>query len=50
MIAQGTIDNVYDAQALIGDFHRRYPNKPGHTLLTTHSTRCSRRRDSVMNT
>ena len=40
------IDNVCNAQALIDDFHRRYPNKPGPALLTT---RRFKRRDSVMN-
>ena len=27
------IDNVFNAQALVGDFHHRYPYKPGPTLL-----------------
>ena len=44
------VNNVSNAQALVDDFHRRYPNKPGPTLLTPTSTRRSRRGDSVMNT
>ena len=44
------VDNVCNAQALIDDFHQRYPNKPGPTLLTTPSSRRSKRRDSVTNT
>ena len=44
------VNNVSNAQALVDDFHRRYPNKPGPTLLTPTSTCRSRRRDTVMNT
>ena len=43
------VNNVSNAQALVKDFHRRYPHKLGPTFLTA-STRCSRRGDSVMNT
>ena len=43
------VDSVCNAQALIDDFHHRYPNKPGPTLLTTPSTRRFKRRDNVMN-
>ena len=42
------INNVSNAQALVDDFHHRYPNKSGPTLLTPISTRRSRRGDSVM--
>jgi hypothetical protein len=37
------VNHVCNAQTLINDFHRRYPNKPGPILLTTPSTRRFRR-------
>ena len=44
------VNNVGNAQALVDDFHHRYPNGPGPTLLTPTSTRHSRKGDNVMNT
>ena len=35
------VNNVSNTQALVKDFHRRYPNKPAPTFLTMTSTRRS---------
>ena len=44
------VTSVGNAQALVDNFHPRYPNKPGPTFLTPTSTHRSRRGDSVMKT
>ena len=44
------VGNVCNAQTLVDNFHRQYPNKSNPTMLTTTSTRRSQKRDSVMNT